>query len=133
MAKESRRNEPPEKLKADIARSRDLVARDLRGLRYKLDISRKIRRSFREQTPLWLGAAVAVGVMLILLPARKKKIYVDAKSGTKSKSRFLEAGFALGALRIAASLLKPVVANFIAKRVGDYASTRHQQRSDKSF
>jgi hypothetical protein len=125
MAKESGRNDPPEKLKTEIARSRDLVARDIRGLRYKLDIPRKIRRSFREQTPLWLGAAVVVGVMLILLPARKKKIFVDAKPGGKSKSRFLEAGFALGALRIAASLLKPVIANFIAKRVGDYASSRH--------
>jgi hypothetical protein len=122
MAKESGRNKPPDQLKAEIARSRDLVERDLRGLRYELDIPRRIRRSFHEQMPLWLGAAAVVGTLLILLPMRRKKIYVDAKPGGTSKSRVLEAGFALGALRIVAGLLKPMIANFITKKMGDYAS-----------
>ena len=124
MAKESGRNKPTDELKVSIARSRDRVARDLRGLRYELDIPRKIRRSFRQQTVLWIGAAAVIGTLLVVLPMRKKKIYVDARTGTKtrSKSKFLEAGFALGVLRIAASLLKPMVANFIAKRMGEYAS-----------
>ena len=124
MAKEFGRNDDPaDELKAEIARSRDLVAREVRGLRYELDIPRRIKRSFREQTPLWIGAAVVVGTLFVMLSARKKKIYVDAKPGGKAKSRVLEAGFALGALRIAASLLKPVIANFITKKVSDYASS----------
>jgi hypothetical protein len=122
MVKESGRNKPPDQLKAEIARSRDLVARDIRGLRYELDIPRRIRRSFREQMPLWLGAAAVVGTLLILLSTRRKKIYVDAKPGGISKTRVLEAGFALGALRIVASLLKPMIANFITKKMGEYAS-----------
>jgi hypothetical protein len=123
MAKELGRNDTPDPVKIEIARSRDLVAREIRGLRYELDIPSKIRRSFREQTPLWIGAAVVVGTLFVMLSARKKKIYVDAKPGGKAKSRVLEAGFALGALRIAASLLKPVIANFITKKVSDYASS----------
>jgi hypothetical protein len=124
MAKEFGRNDDPaDELKAEIARSRDLVAREVRGLRYELDIPRRIKRSFREQTPLWIGAAVVVGTLFVMMSARKKKIYVDAKTGGKPKSRFLQAGFALGALRIAASLLKPMIANFITKKVGDYASS----------
>jgi hypothetical protein len=122
MAEKPGRNKQPDQLKAEIARSRDLVARDVRGLRYELDIPRRIRRSFREQMPLWLGAAVVVGALLIYLPARNRKIYVDAKPGGRSKNRVLEAGFALGALRIAASLLKPMIANFVVKKMGDYAS-----------
>ena len=122
MAEKPGRNKRADQLKADIAHSRDLVARDIRGLRYELDIPRRIRRSFREQMPLWLGAVAVVGTLLILLPTRRKKIYVDAKPGGISKSRVLEAGFALGALRIAVSLLKPVIANFITKKMGDYAS-----------
>jgi hypothetical protein len=122
MAKEPGRNKPPDQLKAEIARSRDLVARDVRGLRYELDIPRRIRRSFREQMPLWLGAAAVVGTLLILLAGRKRNIYVDAKPAGVSKSRVLEAGFALGALRIVAGLLKPMIANFITKKMGDYAS-----------
>jgi hypothetical protein len=124
MAKEFGRNDhPADDLKAEIAQSRDLVAREIGGLRYELDIPRRIKRSFREQTPLWIGAALVVGTLFVMMSARKKKIYVDAKTGGKAKSRFLEAGFALGALRIAASLLKPIIANFITKKVGDYASS----------
>ena len=124
MAKEFGRNDhPADDLKAEIARSRDLVAREIGGLRYELDIPRRIKRSFREQTPLWIGAAVVVGTLFVMMSARKKKIYVDAKPGGKGKTRVLEAGLALGALRIAASLLKPVIANFIAKKVSDYASS----------
>jgi hypothetical protein len=123
MAKELGRNDTPDPVKIEIARSRDLVAREIRGLRYELDIPGRIRRSFHEQTPLWIGAAVVVGTLFVMLSARKKKIYVDAKPGGKSKSRFLEAGFALGALRIAAGLLKPMIASFITKKVSDYASS----------
>src|ERR1700682_3849280 len=123
MAKEFGRNDEDAQLKAELARSRDLVAREIRGLRYELDIPGKIRRSFREQTPLWIGAAVVVGTLLVMMSARKKKIYVDAKPGGKAKTGVLEAGFALGALRIAVSLLKPVIANFITKKVTDYASS----------
>ena len=125
MAKEFGRNDQDAELKAEIARSRDLVAREIRGLRYELDIPRRIKRSFREQTPLWIGAAVVVGTLFVMMSARKKKIYVDAKPGGKAKHRVLEAGFALGALRIAAGLLKPVIANFITKKVTDYASSNH--------
>lgn len=129
MAKEFGRNDTPDPVKIEIARSRDLVAREIRGLRYELDIPRRIKRSFREQTPAWIGAAVVVGTLLVVMSARRKKIYVDAKTGAKPKRRFLEAGFALGALRIAASLLKPMIANFITKKVGDYASDARNRRT----
>jgi hypothetical protein len=110
-------------LRIEIARSRNLVARDLRGLRYELDIPRKIRRSFREQTPLWIGAAVVIGTLIVLLPMRKKEVYVDLASGTKGKARrskLLETGFLLGALRIAMTLAKPTIANFVLKKVRGY-------------
>lgn len=125
MAKPTRRNNPAAELKSEIARSRELVARDVRGLRYDLDIPGKIRRSFREQTPLWIGAAVVVGMLLIVMAGRKKKVYIDAGTGRHSKNKVVQAGFALGAARIAASLLKPMIANFIVKKFGDYAGSDH--------
>jgi hypothetical protein len=120
MAKEPRRRQPPDALKIDIARSRDEVAREFRGLRYELDIPRKIRRSFREQTGLWIGAAVVVGTLIVLLPLRKRKVYVDLATGKKGKAqnKLLETGFILGALRVAAALLKPTVTSYLAKRMG---------------
>jgi hypothetical protein len=118
MAKGPRQNNSPEQLTAEIARTRDAVSRNLTGLRYELDFPRKIRRSLREETMLWVGAAVAVGVLIAIVPARTKKVYVSPKKkGEKSGKRLLEAGFVLGALKIAASLLRPVLVDFVRARL----------------
>jgi hypothetical protein len=120
MAEKSGQDRSTDELKAEIASSRERVARDLRGLSYELDVPRKIRRSFREQTGSWIAAAAAVGTLVVLLPFRKKKIYIDAKSGRKSTKKLAEAGFALGALKIAASLARPVILEFVKNRLTDF-------------
>jgi hypothetical protein len=97
------------------------VSRDLRGLQYELDIPAKFRRSFRKQTGSWLTAATAVGALIALAPMRKKKIYVDAKSGRKSQKKLVETGLALGALKIAASFVRPVIVEFVKNRLTDFA------------
>jgi type IV secretory pathway component VirB8 len=117
MAEKSGHNKSTDELRAEIASSRERVSRDLRGLQYELDFSRKIRRSFREQTGSWITAAAAVGTLVVLLPVRKKKIYIDAKRSSKSNKKLLETGFALGALKIAASLIRPVVVEFVKNRL----------------
>lgn len=116
MAEEPGSNKSPEELSEEVARSREAVSRNLSGLRYELDFPRKIRRSFREQTILWIGAAAAVGILVATLP-RTKKVYVAAKGGGKSKHRLLEAGFVLGALKIAVSLLRPVIVDLVRTRL----------------
>src|SRR5881275_3309337 len=123
MAKEPRRQQSPGELKADIARSRDQFARDLRVFRREMDIPRKIKRSFQRQTGAWITAAVVVGALLILLPARRKKVYVEPKlpqNEKHSKNKVVEAGFALGALKFAATVLKPVVVSYVTKRMRGY-------------
>src|SRR5437867_11573325 len=111
MAEKSGRNKSIDELTTEIAQSRERLARDLRGLQYELDFPAKLRRSFREQTVSWLTAAAAVGTVIVLLPVRKKKIYVDAKRGGKRQKKFLEAGLILGASKIAAGVLGPVIVN----------------------
>jgi len=126
MAKEFGNDDPAEELREEIARSRERLTRDLRGLRYELDFPRKIRRSFQTQTVLWLAAAAAAGLVFTVLPRRKKKVYVDLKSGKKSTGRLLEAGFLLGALKIAANVLKPVMVSFLKDKVSAFASGRRR-------
>jgi hypothetical protein len=116
MAEGPGSNNSPE-LNEEIARSREALTRNLRGLRYELDFPRKIRRSFRQQTVLWIAAAVAVGILVTVAPARRKKIYIDPRSGGKSKHRLLEAGFIFGALKIAATLLRPVIVDLVRTRL----------------
>jgi len=120
MAEKSGRNKSIDELKAEIGQSRERVARDLRGLKYEVDFPAKFRRSFRQQTVSWLSAAAAVGALIALAPMRKKKIYVDAKSGRKSQKKLVETGFALGLLKIAANLARPAVVEFVKTRLTDF-------------
>jgi hypothetical protein len=121
MAEKSRGNKSIDELRAEIADSRERLGRDLCGLRHELDFPAKFRRSFREQTVSWITAAGAVGVLIALAPMRRKKIYVDAKSSRKSQKKLVETGFALAALKVVASLVRPVIVEFVKNRLTDFA------------
>jgi hypothetical protein len=120
MAEKSGRNKSIDELTAEIAQSRERLARDVRGLHYELDFPAKFRRSFREKTVSWITAAAAVGALIAFAPMRKKRIYVDAKNSRKSKKKLVETGFALAVLKIAASLVRPVVVEFVKNRLTDF-------------
>src|SRR5213080_2498107 len=119
MAEKSGRNKSIDELTAEIAQSRERLARDLGGLRYELDFPAKFRRSFREQTVSWLTAAAAVGALIALEPMRKKKIYVDAKGRQTNKKQLLGTALAFGAQKMAASLARPVIVEFVENRLTD--------------
>jgi hypothetical protein len=103
-------------LKLEIADSRVRLARELRGLRYELDLPAKFRRSFRKQTGSWISAAAAVGALIALAPIRKKKIYVDARGRRKRDKKLMETGIALAATKMVTNLARPVIMEFVKKR-----------------
>ena len=115
-------------IKSDIALSRERVARELSGLRYELDFPGKLKRSFRHQPAVWIGALVVVGLILAVAPARRKRIYVRNGSEKQKKSAggesLLEAGVLVGALKFAAILLRPIVVSFLTTKMRGYASSR---------
>jgi len=121
MAKKSGNNKSEAELKEEIARSREDLALRLNRVREEVDLPRKIRASVRREPVPWIVGGIAVGLLVTAVLTRKKKVIIDAKGGAKSKHALLEAGFILGALRIAASLLKPVVMNFVDKKLGRYS------------
>src|SRR5258707_10331748 len=118
MAKKSGNNKSDAELKEQIARSREELALKLNRVREEVDLPRKIRRSIRREPVPWIVGAIAVGLLVTAIVTRKKKVYVDAKGGTKSKHALLEAGFFFGALRVAAGLLQTVVGDFFEKKTG---------------
>jgi hypothetical protein len=124
MAKRSG-NKSDAELKQEISRSREDLTLRLHRVREEVDLPRKIRRSVRQEPVPWIIGAIAVGLLVTAVVTRKKKVYVDAKGSPKTKHALLEAGFVLGALRIAAGLLKPVVMNFVEKKFGSYARGGH--------
>lgn len=127
MAEKSGHTKSIDELTTEIAQSRERLARDVRGMHYELDFPAKFRRSFREQTVSWLTAAGAVGALIALAPMRKKKIYVDEKSGRRAKKKLAKTGFALAVLKIAASLARPVVVELVKNRFTDFGGqSRHK-------
>jgi len=121
MAKNSGHNKSATELIDEIERSRQRVTRNLASLRDELDLPRRIQRSFRRQPAVWIVTAVALGLALSAISMRKKKVYVRAKGGAKSKNQLLEAGFLLGALKIAATIFKPVIIPFLQQKVSQFS------------
>jgi hypothetical protein len=125
MAKTPGQGKSLHELRQEAAHSRDRLGRDLSGLRYELDFPLKFRKSFQRQTAVWIGAAIVVGVIFAVMPARTKKISVKAKAksrGEHEKEGILGAGLALGALKLVATMLKPTITAFVAKKMSSYAA-----------
>ena len=122
MAKKPGQEKSLLELRQQVAHSRDRLARDLSGLRYELDFPLKFRKSFQRQTVLWITAAVVLGVMVAVMPARTKTVKIEGKSkGKRQKEGILGAGLAIAALKFAATLIKPAVTRFVAEKMGGYA------------
>ena len=114
-------------IKSDIALSRDRMARELSGLRYELDIPRKLKNSFRDQTAIWIGALAVVGLLIAVAPARKKKIYIRGKANSQGNGKgLLEAGALVGVLKFAATLLRPALIKFVTSKITGYSKTSSQ-------
>lgn len=110
-------------IKSDIALSRDRLGRELNGLRYELDFPRKVKNSFREQPGMWIGAVVAVGLLIAVAPARRKKVYLRSKENSKENGKgLLEAGALVGILKFAATLLRPTLIKFVTNKLGGYSA-----------
>jgi hypothetical protein len=114
-------------IKSDIALSRDRMGREISGLRYELDFPRKLKNSFRDQPAIWIGALAVVGLLIAVAPARKKKVYVQAKDNSKENGKgLLEAGALVGVLKFAATLLRPALMKFVTSKITGYSRTRSQ-------
>ena len=132
MAQKPEQGKSLHELRQEAAHSRDRLGRDLSGLRYELDFPLKFRKSFQRQTVIWIGAAIVIGVLIVALPPRTKKVRIKgpkAKSkGEQQKEGMLGAGLALGALKLVATLLKPTITRYVAKKMSGYAAGAGRRR-----
>ena len=128
MAKDSGQEKSIGELRQEIAHSRDRLARDLTGMRYEFDFPLKFRKSFQRNAKTWMSAAILTGVVFTARSFPKKKvIYTPSsksgqqKKGEEQKKGLLQAGLAMGVLRFAATLLRPMVISLVTKKLGGYA------------
>jgi len=128
MAKEPGQEKSLQQLRQEVAHSRDRLARDLGGLRYELDFPQKFRKSFQRQTVGWIAAAVVVGVVFAIMPARTKRVPVKTKGKKERKEGILGAGLALGVLKLGVTLFKPAITAFITQKVRAYGTDSRDRR-----
>ena len=129
MAKNSEHNKSAAELIDEIERSRQRVSRNLASMRDELNLPRKIQRSFRRQPAVWMFAAITLGLVLSAISTRKKKVHVDVKKGAGPKNQLLEAGFLLGALKVAATVFKPVIVPFLQQKVREFSGRARRTES----
>ena len=130
MAKGSGPEKSLAEIRQEIAHSRDRMARDLTGLSYELDFPLKFRKSFQRNTMTWISAAVLTGVAFMArLPGSKKTLKIDAPESWGKKAReqrkgLLEAGLAMGVLRFALAIAKPIAVKYVTNAVRGYTRPR---------
>jgi hypothetical protein len=129
MAQERRQEKSIAELRQQIAHSRDRLGRDLAALKYELDFPLKFRKSFQRNAKTWVTAAVLTGVVMTARAVPKRKTVVHVKSGGGQKAKgeeqkkgLLQAGLAMGLLRFAATMLRPVVMSMVTKRLAAYGA-----------
>jgi hypothetical protein len=98
MAEKPEQGKSLHELRQEAAHSRDRLGRDLSGLRYELDFPLKFRKSFQRQTVIWIGAAIVIGVLIVALPPKTKKVRIKMPKG-KSKGE-MRGFFPFGRLRV---------------------------------
>lgn len=118
MAEKPGSDETPIELRQKISQSRELIVRDMDGLRYELNFPLRFKKAFQRHTIVWVGAALAVGLLIALLRARTHKVYVGA-GGKKARSpdkTLLESGALIGLLKIGMTLFQPMIVSHFAKK-----------------
>lgn len=120
MAQKSKSTQTPVELWRRIAASRETVARDAGGMRYELDFPLKFKKTFQRNTVVWVGVALAAGLLIALLRARThtQKVYVSpwSRKVHRPEKRLLESGALLSALKVAMTFLQPIVVSHFAKK-----------------
>jgi hypothetical protein len=73
--------------------------------------------SFREHSRIWMSVAAIFGWLLSRLPARKKKIYIQAADSGKRVSS--KGGFLVQIWKGVWSIAKPLVVAYLTKKIAE--------------
>lgn len=118
MAEKSEPKETTVEVREKIDQSRELLARDWVSLRHELNFPLKFRLAFQRHTLVWVGGAIACGLLVALLRARTRKIYISAagKRVRSPKKTLLESGAVLGVVKLGMTFLQPMIVSYLTKQ-----------------
>ncbi len=104
-----------ERIAAKLARIRNDLSDQSLVVHRNLDFGRHISDSVRRHSWGWISMAAIFGWLLSLLPARKKKIYIDTSNSQKAKRRGI--GVSGHIWNAAWSVAKPVITAYVTSRI----------------
>lgn len=107
-------------LAAELERARAQWARNFASFRHDLDVPTHVKKSFGTHKAGWLSGAAILGLLLAKLPVRKKKIYVDKRSGSPVKN-LEKAGLALALAKFALTAARPALTKLAMKKFTEYS------------
>jgi hypothetical protein len=106
-----------ERIRAELARVRTALSDQSLLVRRNLDIGRQMSDSVRRHSWIWMSLAAIFGWLLSRLPARKKKIYIQASDSQKAKSRGI--GLSGHIWKAAWSIAKPMITAYLTTRIAE--------------
>ena len=113
---------------ADLDRARARIARNFGALREDLDVATHFKESFHKNKAAYIGSAGLFGLLLSKLPSRKKKVYVDRKTGKSAAVEAAEeagkAGIWLVILQFIFKTFRPLLMSLATKQVTQFVQSR---------
>ncbi len=112
---------------AELARSREAIARDSSSVRSQIDPAARFRSSVRSRPLAWLGGAAAIGYIFAGPKTRVKTVTKVVRGDSKIPPALAakrphglwDIIFAL--LKLAVPLVRPALSAYAAKRFADFA------------
>jgi hypothetical protein len=108
-----------ERIAAQLARMRVQLSQQSLLVGRDLDVGRRMSDSLRKDSWGWMSVAAIFGWLLSRLPARKKKIYVQAANSEKRVSH--HEGFVVQVWKGLWSIAKPLVVAYVTKKIAEKA------------
>ena len=115
--------EQKQRLTNELADLRARVTNQTQLVRRQLDVRRFFSDSLRKHAIGWVSFAAITGWLLSRLPARKKKIYVPAKSNGHLPKPSGQDGLLLGVGKGAWSVAKPLLTAYLTHKVTETAKS----------
>lgn len=125
---------PPGKaeLVSALATSRARLSSDLKGIGYEIDVKSRLQSSIRRNTGSWLTGAATTGLVLSLLPRRRKKVVIENTPGgtvrdgnpgkSKPRKERRAKSLLLESLKLALPIAKPLLLAVATRKVNNLAN-----------
>ena len=105
-----------EALKHELAASRALLRLHAESLAERMNVGRRLRENIRRQPVVWVAGAVVLGLVVVALRPRVRRVEVRTKPAFDSKGAG-KGAFFLAVGKLALDILSPTLISWARRRI----------------